>query len=346
MLPRPVVLAVGVALGALALLGRWLDAPADPMNGDPAGTIAAAGNPAGGRASQPRFVSWSHPTGLFGTEVPAGWRVDGQLGDAMDQGQFKIEATSPDGRSFVTLGHNWLSFMEFQYGPYRPGHQTVEAFILPGFVQSQSAYVGARVVYRSGLQRISMPNPYTGMTIPFDSGTLGFLLQRGDGGLSAGTAYGETMYIAVPGTPGLWRMRVFAAAIAPADEASQAAVRAALERLFGSLQLSDQFFELWNQAFQHTSEQMRSYSRQMDRVFSRYLRSAGSSISGKDPLEGWASMMRGGEYAEDDATGEQYWVGNDQDYWYVNPAGDVVGNSTGDVPSYSGDWRVLRRIGQ
>lgn len=341
-LPKPVVLGVGVVCAVLALIGFLIeDGQVDEEGGGPA---AVSGESSA--SAQLRFVSWSHSSGLFSTEVPDGWRVDGQLGDAMDQGQFKIEATSPDGGTFVTIAHNWLSFMEFQYGPYRPGHQTTEALILPSFLQSQPAYVGGRVVYRSKIQRIAMPNPTTGMTIPFDSGTLGFLLQRADGGISSGTAYAETMYIAVPSTPGLWRLRVYAAAIAPAEADSQAIARAALDRIFGSLDLSPQFFRLWNQAFQHTAEQMRSYSEQMDRVFSRYLQSAGRSISGKDPLEGWATMMRGGEYAEDDTTGEEYWVGNDSDYWYVNDRGDVVGNDTGDVPTYSGNWRLLRRIGQ
>ena len=34
---------------------------------------------------------------------------------------------------------------------------------------------------------------------------------------------GETMYTVLPGTPGLWRLRLFAGAIAPAEPRVQAA---------------------------------------------------------------------------------------------------------------------------
>jgi len=260
----------------------------------------------------------------------------------MDLGQFKIEATSPDGRSFVTLAHNWLSFMEFQVGPYRPGNGTVETFVLPAFVQSNPTFSGGLVVYRGANQHVVMTDPYSGMGIPFDGGTLAFLLQRTDGGIEAGTAYGETLYIASPGTPGLWRLRVFAATYSPGDAAAQCMSRGALDRLVASLELSPQFFSLWNQAHDRTVQQMRSYSQQMDRVFSGYLESMRHD-SDRDPLQGWSEMMRGGAYAADDETGEQYWVGNDHDHWFVNDRGVVVGNDTGDVPTHDDNWRVLRR---
>ncbi len=213
------------------------------------------------------------------------------------------------------------------------------------FLQEQPAYAGGIVTYRSANSRVAFPDPFTGIAIPFDSGTIGFLLQRSDGGFGAGTAHGETLYITSPGTPGLWRLRIFAAALGPADAGSQATVRDILDHVVSTLELSAEFFQLWNQAHDHTVQQMRQYSATMDRVFSRYLESAGRSTSrnGDDPLEGWAAMMRGGEYAEDETTGEQYWVGNDRDYWWVNDQGTVVGNDTGAVPTNSGNWRGLLR---
>lgn len=295
--------------------------------------------------SRLKFVRWQEPNGLFSAEVPVGWRIDGGIGSSMDLGQFKIQGFSPDGLSLFSLAHNWLSFMEYQYGPYRPGGETIEAFILPQFLQQQGGYSGIRIVYRSPTERIMLTNPMTGIPIPFDHGTVGFLLQRKDGGFSAGTAYAETVYIASPGTPGLWRLRLFAAALAPAEQNAQRIVRDALLHVTTSLHLSEQFFTLWQQSFNHTMKQMRRYSAQMDRVFNNYLRSVGrsSSRNGRDPLDGWTSMMRGGRYAVDKTTGEEYWISNDHDYWFVNDRGDVVGNDTGDVPTYGENWRPLHQ---
>lgn len=293
------------------------------------------------------FVLWQDPRGLLRVEVPAGWKIDGAVGPAMDLGQFKVQGFSPDGRSLFSFAHNWLSFMEFQYGPYRPGHATIESFVLPQFLQEHPEYTQVRIVYRSPNRRLLMPNPMTGMGIPFDHGLLGLLLQRSDGSFSTGMAFAETVYIPSPGTPGLWRMRLFAAAVAPADEVSQRTIRGVLDRVVSSLKLSEEFFALWHQEHARSLEHMRTYSAQMDRVFHHYLRSAGRSSSkkGGNPLDGWATMMRGGEYAENPKTGEQYWVSNDHEHWFVNDRGDVVGNDTGEVPTYGENWHPLTRVG-
>lgn len=289
------------------------------------------------------FVRWEHPTGLLRAQVPAGWKIEGELGSALELGQFKLQGYSPDGQSLFSLAHNWLSFMEFQYGPYRPGNATIESFVLPQFLQQYKEYVGVRVVYRSANRRVLLPNPMTGLGVPFDSGTLGFLLQRSDGPFSAGTAFAETMYIPSPGTPGLWRLRLFLAAVAPAEESAQQAVRSVLDRVMASLELSEEFFRLWHQAGERSAELMRAYSEQMDRVFSDYLTSVARSAARQDrALEGWAIMMRGGRWAEDETTGDKYWITNNRKYWWVNDQGVVVGNDTGEVPTYGENWRPLR----
>jgi hypothetical protein len=66
------------------------------------------------------------------------------------------------------------------------------------------------------------------------------------------------MYIPVPGTPGLWRLRLFLAGIAPTDPQNQAAIQAIQQRIFSSLKLSPQFMQLWKQGFQHSMELMLS----------------------------------------------------------------------------------------
>ena len=85
------------------------------------------------------------------------WQIDGALGDALDQGQFRINATSADGRSLIRFGHSWVSHMEFQHGPYQPGAATIEWFVLPPFLQQQG-YVESRVTYHSANRRVSTPS--------------------------------------------------------------------------------------------------------------------------------------------------------------------------------------------
>lgn len=332
------VVAVSVALIAFAGRAESTAASAPASSSETASADVAP---------QIRFERWTHASGLFSTDVPAGWRVDGALGDAMDQGQFRITAVSPDGRSHLSFGHNWLSFMEFQYGPYRPGAATIETLVLPGFLREQGV-TESRVVYRGANRRISMPSRI-GVPIPFDAGTVGFLMRRPDGGYSAGTAMGETMFIASPGTPGLWRLRLFAAAVAPADARAQADARAGMTRMVEKLELSPEFHQLWNEGFTQTQQQMRTYSEQMDRVFSGYLRSAARSSSrssGRDTAEDWATMMRGGQYGEAEGTGDSYWITNERSSWWVNDQGRVEGNDTGAPPADNSNWRPIVPRGQ
>lgn len=336
------VLAVGIAL--LAFAGRTESTNA---SAPPSSSAAPAAPAAASAAPQLRFERWTHSSGMFSTDVPAGWQVDGALGDAPDQGQFRINIVSPDGRSHLSFGHNWLSFMEFQHGRYRPGGATIETLVLPAFLREQGVSE-SRVVYRGANRRISMPSEI-GVPIPFDSGTIGFLMRRPDGGYSAGTAMGETLFIASPGTPGLWRLRLFAAAVAPADAQAQTDARAGMARMVEKLELSPQFFELWHRAFQQTQQQMRAYSQEMDRVFSGYLRSAArasSRATGRDTAEDWATMMRGGQYGEAEGTGDSYWITNERSSWWVNDQGVVHGNDTGAPPADNSNWRPIVPRGQ
>ncbi len=344
---------ITLAIGAAGLLVIGVAGYLVPSDEDGAAVEAAAGGTTAARPEQAaaattrlRFTRWKHPSGLFSAEVPEGWVVDGAIGDAMEQGPFRLNVTSKDGRSLISLGHNWVSYMEFQYGPYQPGAATIERFLLPDFIRQQG-YTASRIVYRTRNRRVSMPSEI-GIPIPFDSGTLGFLLTARDGSYAAGTAMGETMYIQSPGTPGLWRLRLFATAIAPATAPAQADARAALERATSTLALSPEFFTLWNQAFTHTQQQMREYSRQMDQVFTRYLQSASRSSAGgkRDTAEDWAGMMRGGQYAENSETGERYWVTNDSSNWWVSDTGTVVGNNTGAPPAVNENWKPLVMRGQ
>jgi len=305
--------------------------------------------PAGRGAERPiRFVRWRHPQGLFSAEVPAGWRIEGQVDpQGLDKGAFRLQGYSPDGRAMFSFAHNWLWFMEFQYGPYQPGSATVERQVVPNLAANlpQMGLTDIRVTYRSGNRSQSLPNPATGMALRGDQGTLGLLATNGRGEVLAGTLMGETLYIPVPGSPGLWSLRLFAGGLGPANSADQAALRAIQSRLVDTLELSPEFMQAWSQAHQHTTALMRDYSRDMDRVFERYLSSTRRSTASadKDPMAGWAEMMREGHYEQDERTGEQHWVGNNHPYWWKNDRGDIVGNSTGQPPANGDNWHDLRR---
>jgi hypothetical protein len=302
-----------------------------------------APNP-GPAAAPPRFVRWTHPQGLFSAEVPAGWRVEGMVApEGLDKGAFLIQASAPDDRAMVSFAHNWLFFMEYQYGRYRPGSETVETLVLPSVPRNWPVVSELRVTYRGPNAQAVVTNPATGLPLRMDAGTLGLLARTARGEVLAGTAMGETLYMPVPGTPGLWSLRIFSGGIAPADEGAQAEMREIQERLVASLELAPGFVEAWSQAHRQTTERMRRYSADMDRVFSRYLAStARSTSSRKDPLEGWAEMMRGGHYEDDERTGEQHWVGNNHTSWWKNQQGEIVGNDTGQAPVGPDAWHLLR----
>jgi hypothetical protein len=336
MLKNKAIVALGFVAGGFALLGAIEGEPGAAPG--PADAVAAPADIGVG------FVRWKHPQGLFSMDVPAGWRIDGRIGAALDQGQFLIEGRSPDGSAMFAIAHNWQSFMEFQYGRYRPGTATLESLILPQLPQHNPGIRQLRVAYRSANQRVALRTPGTGLPIQIDKGLVGLLGYGASGRMIAGSALGETLYIPVPGTPGLWRLRLFVAGIAPAEAQRQVEIQAVQRRAFDSLQLSPEFMRTWQEGAAQSAKAMREYSRDMDRIFSRYLVSAGRSSSGRrDPLQGWSEMMRGGHYETDPSTGSQHLVANDQRYWFKNDQGEIRGNDTGDVPAPQDNWRLLTR---
>lgn len=344
---KKAVLGLILLVAAFAVIGLFQD-EADEGVPDLA-EAAEPGRQAGRGADKPvRFVRWRHPQGLFSAEVPAGWRIEGRVDpQGLDKGAFMIQGYSPDGRAMFSFAHNWLWFMEFQYGPYQPGSATVERHVVPNLAANlpRLGLTDIRVTYRSGNRGQTLANPATGLALRGDQGTLGLLAMTGRGEVLAGTLMGETLYMPVPGSPGLWSLRLFSGGLGPANSADQAALRAIQARLVDSLELSPEFMQAWSQAHQHTLGLMRAYSRDMDRVFERYLSSTRRSRdrAGKDPMAGWAEMMRDGHYEQDERTGEQHWVGNDHPYWWKNDRGDIVGNSTGQPPANGDNWHDLRR---
>lgn len=331
-----------------ALVGLWQaeqDMPGEntaaPQTGEADGTAARA-------AESLRFVRWEHPQQLFSAQVPQGWYVEGQIDpQGLDKGAFMIRGFAPDGRAMFTFAHNWLWFMEYQYGPYRPGTATLESLVVPGLAQNlpRLNLSQIRVAYVSPNRSFQVTNPDTGMPLRGDQGSLGLLARNGAGEILAGSLLGETLYIPMPGTPGLWSLRIFSGGIAPNTPTDQAAIQAIQQRLADSLELSPEFRRIWGDAHQRTVESMRVYSQDMDRAFGGYLASLRreSASPGQSPEEKWAEMMRGGHYENDDRTGERHWVGNDYQYWWKNDQGHLTGNNTGQPPADHGNWYPIRR---
>ncbi len=324
------VLVASLAPGACAAPAPASMLPLGPSLADP---TPGADDPQAGEVS---FVRWSDPAGFISTEVPAGWTVEGGLGQAgLTDGQFTISARSGDGRTQIFFAHNLIVFMEAYYGRYMPGSETIERLLLPDFVRREGVK-DVRVTFRSANTHVDWPS--AGGSIPLDTGTLGFLYVDSASRVQYGAAMVQTLYIASVGTPGAWRPRLYAAAVAPADDASQAVARVAIERLVARLELSDQFIALWNEGFSQTQQVVRAYSDQMARIFRSSSSAAGT---GGDAMDDWATYMRGGEYATNPETGDSYWVTNDTTYHYVNDQGTVVGNDTGTVPADGGNWTQL-----
>ena len=333
---------------ALALLGIWESGsddkpPARKENN--IGGIARSFKSANGAGVH--FERWTHPQRLFSAEVPRGWRVEGNIDpQGLDKGSFMIRGFSPDGRSMFVFAHNWQWFMEYQYGRYRPGNATLETLVVPDLPKNlpEMGLRAVRVSYASPNKRFQVPNPTTGMMIVGDQGKLGLMAVNARGEAMAGTLLGETMYIPMPGTPGLWSLRIFSGGLAPATPADQEANLAIQKRIFESLELSAEFMQQWRSAHDRSVQLMRDYSRDMDRVMKGFLESARarSGPSGKSPEEKWSEMMRGGHYERDDRTGDRHWVGNDHRYWFKNDRGILVGNNTGQPPSNHDNWHRMR----
>jgi hypothetical protein len=314
----------------------WEPEPTATWEPEPTATWEPDPTPTAAPLAELSYETWSDDHGYITTEVPAGWTVKGGLGEAgFTDGQFQVQATSPDGRTRILFAHNATVFMESYYGTYYRGARTIEKIVLPDFV-SREGVRSSRVTYRSANEHVDYP--YGSGSIPLDSGTLGFAYLDAAGNAQYGTAAAQTLHITSPGTPGAWRLRLFASALAPADAASQAQVRAAIDHMIDHLRLSGDFVQQWNEGFSETQRIMAGYSDAMARVFESSASSAGST---GDSADAWASYMRGGEYATDEATGDAYWVSNDTTYHFVSDRGVVIGNDTGDVPADGGTWTPL-----
>lgn len=309
---------------------------------------ALAAGPAAkrGQGGPVKFVRWRHPQGWFSADVPQGWQINGQIDpQGLDKGAFAIQGVAPDGRSMFSFAHNWLWFMEYQYGPYRPGTATLETLVIPGLPTHlpELGLRSVRVVYASRNTRFEVRNPQTGLPIVSDSGQVSVLARNARGEFLAGALHGETMYIPMGSTPGLWSLRIFSGGLAPATDARQAENLEIQRRVAESIQLSPEFTQAWSEAHARTIQAMRTYSAAMERAFRQSVQSSQRASRGQSPEDKWAEMMRGGHDVYDERTGERHWVSNDYPSWWKNDQGVVYGNATGQPPADNGNWHPLQR---
>jgi hypothetical protein len=289
--------------------------------------------------------------GSLSCEVPQGWSAVLALGE-ISSGAFGILARDPNGRIEVRFAHNWNVFMDSQVGGYLPGNQVIERVLLPQYAQEIRPYQVEGVLWRSQNQRELFSDPALaayGVQIPADSGTLIFAVRHPRGERLIGTAFAKTVRVyehpagLVTQADGISLVNFSALTVAPAEEAGQRFAGRVLENMICTLNLSGQYVQAWHNSFQAGQAIARDYSETVSRIVNEGYASRMESQDRND--EQWAIYMRGGQYGQDPLTGDNHWITNDHNYWFVDTQGHVVGNDTGDVPTYQGNWRQLTPIG-
>ena len=288
------------------------------------------------KSSSLNFTTWTDSSGVMKAKVPEGWTVDGGPGAAVNLGQWKLNIFSPDGKSFISSGHNWNSFMEFNSGPYQPGISTVEKFIIPNFMKTNPQYVSYKTLYRSANNR----NVYNG-TVPVDAGQGIYLFEDRQGKHYLCQAYGQTIYINAVASPGLWRLNYFSCIFAPVDSQSQMDIAKAYEQMMGSLELHPNFFTTWKQTAQMQQRAMNQYMETVNSGFSDYLNSVRNNDNSA-VFKNWSEMMRGTKTMSNPQTGDSYLVPNSANRAYVTPRGEIFTDQN--PPPPSSDYTELNRI--
>lgn len=292
-----------------------------------------------------KFIPWEDPGGLFKAEVPDGWSITANIDpNNIAMGAFLIQGSSPDQQSIITFAHNWSCYYEYYYGHYRPGNSTLETIVLPGIPDAlpQFQIGNIMVTYRSGNQSFTITNPYTGMPIRGDHGTLGVYGISKGGNPIAGSLSAETMFVPVSGTPGYWCLRIFMGEMS-FEGAYREYNKAVLQHFIETFEPSPRFIDAWNQGFEQTVASMRQYSAQVDRITRDYIRRPNDPASKKSVFDNYSEMTRGGHYEKHPGTGEDYYVSNDYNHHWVEPNGTIHSNNTGTMPQgYVGLTKLQR----
>jgi hypothetical protein len=326
----------------------WSPSPKPGASGAPIETAApvettapATPEPTEGPVSPSlQYTTWTSAGGYISTKVPEGWTVDGGLGSDTAMGMFKVRATSPDGSMTVQFAHNWTNYAEAKKGKYQPGAATITKFILPLYLKEAGAGTW-RVTWRSANTHVSLPG--VPLDHPLDTGSIGFVYQKvADGSYHLASMAGQTLGI-YPSTnnTGLWSMRVIALSDAPADAQSQADVADAITKLVDNLELSGEFFQVWNEGFAQTQRLVAAYSEQMRQIWeSGY----SSTLASEARVEAaWDELLTGGTYMSEEGTGTLVWVPTPSTYTWMNDQGQIVSNNTGTPPANGSNWHALTK---
>lgn len=281
-----------------------------------------------------KFTKWEDPDRLFKAEVPEGWQITATVDpNNIAMGAFLIQGFSPDKKSMFTFAHNWSCFYEYYYGNYRPGTATLESIVLPSLPGTvpQFQIEGVMATYRSANSASILPNPYTGIGMRTDQGTVGFCGVTRSGEPVYGSLSAETMFVPVSGSPGYWCLRLFMGEMS-IEGVSKTKNLEIINRFVSTFEPSAQFLEAWKSGMANSVTSMRQYSEQVGRITDKYIRSKSSGSSRNSIFDDYSEMTRGGHYRTNSATGDSYYVKNDYDYHWVEPNGTIHSNNTGTPP--------------
>lgn len=315
-----------------------------------------------------RYVSWVDPVEqAFSLEVPAGWSVQGgsRRFTAIEIRQ-AVELVSPDQSIIVRVGDLEVPFFEepappamgvyFPEGAAKPclqGSQCLVLRYLPGAhfavwlaqqrasgwcegfaITEQRDRPDAAAIY---LPQAAAAAQY-GVVQRTDVGEATFRCERNDR-LVQGYAYARTIYTGGSAAPsGSWLATDLVLYVATPDRIGTAA--AVAQHAFASVRMNPQWEAMQRRTRQASSDIAAQSRRDIaDIIGAAY---ASRSAAQAHSAEQHAQAIRGLENVVDPATGRTLQVESGSGYYWVDPAGTIVGTDSPSRPAV--DFSELVRV--
>jgi hypothetical protein len=294
-----------------------------------------------------KYVPFSDPMeGAFTTEVPAGWQASGgTVRSSPDDPHIALGVTSPDGLTKVSLGDAQMgtSFMEPMPGMLPEGSMNGSMMMLRYLTGAYFCqfYVSRRApMFCSEVQITDMrDNPEMVQYVlsrdptlaqrPFTIGSLTFQC-REQGQLKTGFCQAMTTRLLMPmgGQAGMWHVSALMTYLAPPDRTEQA--KAIMTHMNESI---------------HINPRWRMNEIQNAGVRSGIISGTGNWLAetaaagqhSRDAVDDRIARMRsdatlGVVRVEDPVTGRRTTVDSGANYYWVDPAGRVVGTQVDTLP--------------
>jgi hypothetical protein len=287
----------------------------------------------------------------FAAEVPQGWRV---LGGTVRRNalQFRswVNATSPDGATILAINdpNEWsyviptpmLAMAGFGVGstygggagtlytvaPYLNGQQFAMAW-----TQRKLSTLCTSIKLRSSGARPELTtqiNSYAGaFGIRHDAGEATFTCVKG---MLAQTAYVLADVVSISGAAGtIWYAETIVGFLSPSPVAGVAA--GLLSHMLKSVRINPQWAARQSSMNLQVSQIAARTQAAISDTIMRGWESRGAIID--RAMEEGSRARLGIDLYTDPATGNQYTVANDHNYYWVNPSGTVVGTDTDTAPN-------------